>query len=237
MTGQQLLNIIAGSATVEGLADKDVADTKYRATALGYLNLIIQDIQTRQESFRWRFLEKTATMPTVASQLDYDLPTDIDTNKLVAVFDRTQDRTYKFIPYEKFVRLYPDPSNDTGDPSIYTFFANVLKLYPVPSSVFTVFLNYIKVMTDAADDSTDLDIPDRYRKVIIDGILTFVYKFDPELGDELKQTQLYELGIKRMIVENNQMIDERAQSQSHRSRSHRHLIHGENSLLFPLADF
>lgn len=219
MQGSAFLDILCGSSTIEGLLDKSSADTKFRLTCLGWLNLVLKDIQNRQQNWHWRFLEKTATASTVASQHTYDPPADIDTNKIVAIYDRTYDRTYTFRPYEDFVRLIADPTNDSGQSYIWTWFAGSIRLWPVPASAWTMYLDYISLTTALTDAAVSCEIPAKYDPVIIDGVLTYGYRFDPELGDSIKQQALYEAGVNRMIKDNFMVIAEIMQSQSHRTRS------------------
>ena len=235
MTGAGILNTFCGSSTVHGLMDKNSADTKYRATALGWLNLIVKDISKRQRNWHWRFLEKTLTAPTVATQMDYDLPTDVDTNKIFALSDRTQDRTYVYVPYEKFIRKVADPTNSSGNSIWWTFWASLIKLYPVPDSVWTFYLNYVKVMAGVSDDATALDIPDKYEPVVINGLLMYGYKFDPEMGSWADQKALYDADVDDMVSENMSMIGSLPVSGSHRGRlGQNDLTEGNNSVLFPI---
>src|SRR3990167_3998305 len=217
MTGQEFLNVLCGSSAIEGLLDKNPDDTKFRATCLQWLNLVLKDIQNRQLSWHWRFLEKTATAPTVASQHTYDPPSDIDTHKIEAIYDRTYDRTYKFKPYDKFIRYVSDKSNDTGQSYIWTWFANSIRLWPVPASIWTFYCDYISLITPLTDTAVSCEIPAKYDPVVIDGVLVYGYRFDPELGDWAKQQALYEGGIIKMIKDNSMMIAELTESQSHRT--------------------
>ena len=216
MTGADFLNTLCGSSTVHGLLDKNVLDTKYRATMLGWLNLTLKDIANRQVNWHWRWLEKTSTAPTVADQMDYDLPTDIDTNKLFAIYDRTTDRTYKYVPYERFISQVPDPTNSAGDTIIWTFWAKAIKLYPIPDSVITFYLNYVGLATAWTDAATSNELPTKYDQIIIDGALVYAYKFDPDMGDWKTQQMAYEAGVQRMIQDNNMMIADRGETGSHR---------------------
>jgi hypothetical protein len=232
MTGAQFLDILCGSTTVEGLLDSNPSDAKFRATVLGWLNLVLKDIQNRQVNWHWRFLEKTATASTVANQHTYDSPTDIDTNKFFSLYERTNDITLKFIPYDKFVRMVADPSNNTGDAVYWTFWAKTIRLYPVPSSAYTIYLDYIKLITALTDSSTAPDVPAKYDPVIIDGILAIGYKFDPELGLWTTQQEAYEAGVQKMVKDNMQMIGELGESVSHRERYRSGKPDGQG--LFPL---
>lgn len=226
MNGKQFLDLLVGTSSSQGLTDKNPSDANYRAFMLECLNLVAKDIQNRQQTWHWRWLEKTATAPTVADQIDYDLPTDIDTNKIIAVFDRTDDVAYKFIPHDLFVKLIPDPSNDSGGSRFYTFWANVIKLWPIPDSVWTFYLRYIQEITAWADSTADNEIPQKYDPVIIDGALAYAYKLDPDLGNETRQIQLYEAGVNRMIRDNSVMPNHLPRARSHRNR-------GRSPLMFP----
>lgn len=230
MTGQEYLNFIVGTTSQIGMADKNISDTEYRALALQWLNLVGKDIGNRQQNWHWKFLEVTATAPTVANQHSYDLPTDIDTTKILAVYDRNNDITYTYTPYEKFVRLVPDPSNNTGDSHIWTIFANTLRLWPIPSSVFTLFMDYVRTMTSYADNGVAGIIPAKYDTVVIDGILSWAYRFDKELGDFASQIELYEAGVRRMIIDNKMNVGSLAKRESHRTKRQGELIS------FPLAN-
>jgi len=235
MTGAQFLNIIVSSSTIHGLADKNSGDNKYRATALEWLNLTLKDIQNRQQQWHWRWLEITKTASTVSGQLDYDPPTDLDSNKIMALYDRTNDITYRFVPYDKFVRLVPNPSVDSGDTVWWTYWAGDIKLYPIPNQAMTFYLDYIKNVSALADDTNTTDVPSKYDQVIIDGAMSYALRFDPELGNWTQQQQLYEAGIARMIQDNNMMINEFMRSESHRDRKRRNLVDGRRSTFFPLS--
>lgn len=220
------------------LTDHNSTDTSYRALALKWLDLILKDISNRQVNFQWRFLEVTDSFNTAAGDFDYVLTTiltspklAIDTNKIIHVYDKANDRTYKFIPYEKFKRIIADETVSEGDPYIWSIWSEDLLLWPVPDSIATVYIDYIRTIIDAVDTATALVIPDKYKKIIIDGMLYYAFQMDKDLGDPVFQTQIYEAGISRMIKENADMPAEIVQPVSHRSR-----IDGTDTDLFPIAD-
>ena len=236
MTGEGILDFILSHC------DKNSSDTSYRALALNWLNLIMKDIQARQQGFHWRFLEVLGdSFSTAADDYDYALSTtltsSIDTTKIIHVYDKTNDITYKFVPYDRFRQYVADETNDTGQSAFFSIFADNLLLYPVPDSTVTTYVDYVKLITDATDATTVLDIPSKYEKVVIDGILEFAYQFDPELGARGDQHTVYEQGIDRMISENQQIIAEISQPVSHRAKYRmKGDVDGKNSLYFPLAN-
>ena len=92
-------------------------------------------------------------------------------------------------------------------------------------------------MATIEDNDDAIDIPPKYDPVLIDGVLTYVYRFDPQLGEVATQVQLYEAGVQRMIIDNNMMPAEIAQPTSHRDRLSASDVDGRNSLYFPTAEF
>lgn len=98
-----------------------------------------------------------------------------------------------------------------------------------------VHVDYVKVITAATDAATTLLVPDKYEKVVIDGMLQFAYQFDPELGSMADASTLYEAGIARMIRENQGIIAENVRPVSHRYKhKYRGAMDRKNSILFPL---
>lgn len=305
MTGQGLLNDLLK------IADKSSSDTgvgSYRELGLVWLDYIIKDIQNRQQNFHWRFLENTTQISLVVDDFDYALTTiasDIDTTKVITIYDKINNRTYRYVDYKTFRMFVADETNQTGDSRIFTIFGGNLLLWPVPNftaitgttdgsttanklidstATFTtdgikvgmrvtnttdttyalvtavdsdtqltldtdimatgeaysiaeaVHMDYVKVLIDAVDTATALLIPDKYKMVVMDGLLTWVFKFDKELGNPTTQQQIYELGIDRMIRDNGQIIAENLRPISHRVKHHvRDNVDGKNSLFFPLA--
>ncbi len=280
------------------LCDKNSSDTAYRTLALKWYDLVIKDISNRQEGYHWRFLEAQTYFATAENDFDYKLSTTlsgIDTTKIIHVYDKVNDITYTFVPYEKFRAYVADESNQTGDPYIFTIYAGNLILYPAPSfapvtgaadatvakklshstatfitdgvkvgmiatdtgtddkslvtavdseillSVDTdIFINldaysislaihvdYVKLLLAGADSSTTILIPDKYKYVLIEGILKWAYQFDKELGDWQAVALDYEAGIARMKTDNHQIITEVTQPVSHRER--------RMTRVFPLA--
>jgi hypothetical protein len=234
MTGAEYLDLLCGTTSQIGMLDCNVDDTEYRALVLQWANLVLQDIANRQTDWHYDFLEVTATAPSVSGQLDYDLPADIDGYKIFSVLDRTHNNTYRFCPHDKFLRFVPNPSLSEGSPYWYTVWADSLKLWPVPNSVFTIYLKYIKTMTELGDNTTACVVPDKYKTVIIDGILMWAYKFDPKMGSSSEQARIYEYGaggntgnikggVQQMLLDQKTNINELGQTESHRTNRRRML--------------
>ena len=222
MTGQNFLNVVCGSSTVEGLLRYDPNDAKARVTVLGWLNLVLKDLANRQQNFHWRFLEKQATFNTAASDFDYALATiavDIDTTKFVNVYDKTDDNTYIYKPYEEFRKLIADETISTGSRFWYSIFAGNLLLWPLPAGIVSTSIDYVRVFTDATDAATAIDVPSKYDPVLVDGVLVYAQMFDPKrVNPAINFQSKYEDGVRRMIQDNSMIIDDMPRLGSHRSR-------------------
>jgi len=258
------------------------------------LDYVIKDIQNRQQSSHWKFLETIGTQVSLAADdFDYSLATisssTIDTTKLIHVYDKLNDRTYRFVDYSIFRQYIADETRRTGDSWIFSIAGDNLLLFPIPdftaitgtadattankledsSATFitdgisigmrvtnttdstyalvtaidsetilsldtnimenlegysiakVVYIDFVKIMSDAADTVTVLDIPDKYKKVVMDGLLEWAYKHDSDLGNPVNQNAIYEAGVDRMIRDNSQYITENVMPISHRNKRYR----------------
>jgi hypothetical protein len=197
-------------------------DTTLRAIALEWLNTGVRDISGRHE--HWTWLEKTASFPTVADQLSYDLPADIDLSgrKVFSVKQEDSPAKLVYIDQNTFDALEPEPTSSSGYPYYYTLWSKAIRLYPMPSSVITMYMRYIKTVTSLTDSATsETDIPSKHDNVVIDGALVYAFMLFPSFGNSQQQRAVYELGIKRMIQDNNIVIGDDGISFSHSIGSQR----------------
>lgn len=213
MTGQNFINSVMIDTD---RYDNLTTDTTYRALVLDWANRVQKDISGKQDSFHWRWLEKTSTFNTVANQLSYDLPSDIDGYKILSLKQTTNDLKLYFIPQEEFDRLYPDPTEHTGNPVCYTLFANAIRLYPTPSSAIQITIRYVKTITALTDAAVSGDIPAKWDDVVLEGILAKAYKFDKRLQESIDSFNKYIEGVERMKVDNEMIIDNIDVANSHR---------------------
>jgi len=198
--------------------DNKVADTTYRAIALNWLNRVLKNIATMQDGFHWRFLEVSATFPTVADQLTYSLPTDIDGYKIFDLRQQESDVKLIYKSQEWIDEYYPDPTNISGNPLVYTIFAKQYKLIPCPSGVITMYERYIKVITALTDSAaSNTDVPTKWDDVIIQGALAKAYKFDKRLQDSIDAQNQFLAGIERMKLDNECVIDYTPIAKGHRA--------------------
>lgn len=158
---------------------------------------------TRECVLQNLLLQKSASQNTVVGVNSITPPTDI--LKLHSItFDNA---IIKGMTLEEFNRSYPNPT-DTGSPILYYTWASKIVLYPIPDSVKSLTLNYVREPTYVdraayvANTATDLvpDLPVGYHGRLVDYCLAQVAQQD---GDN----NLYQLKMQEFNTGNSQLKD------------------------------
>jgi len=214
MTGEQFINEVMFETDRHQNLE---TDTIYREMALRWLNRVIKDISTRQTGFHWRFLEKTAYLETVAEQMSYSLPDDIDGYKILSVHRKDPEMKIDYVDQRIFDEFIPDPDTSSGNPDYYTLWGDAIKLWPIPSSDGQkIYVRYIKEITTLADNDTGTnDIPQKWDDMVVQGILVRAFKYDGKVNEMALSQQEYERGLIRMEEENGLIIDAKRVARSH----------------------
>lgn len=214
MTGQDFINNCMYDV---GKYQVLTTDTALRVIVLSWANRVIKDVCSRHP--HWVWLENTSTFNTVIDQLTYDLPSDIDLSgrKVFTVRQKTSPVKLVYVNQRRFDELESDPTISTGNPYIYTLWANQIRLWPVPSSVMTMYMRYMKraatALTDSASSTTD--IPEKFDEVILAGMRKFAFRLFPNWGNPDTQEVLYEKGITQMTEDNGIALDSDNISERH----------------------
>jgi hypothetical protein len=185
-----------------------ITDTNLRVIALSWLNRIKNEISSRHE--HWTWLEQTAIFNTVASQMTYDLPTDIDLsgNKVMDLRQKTSPAKLIYISQKRLDELDPNPTR-TGNPTHWTKWANQIRLYPIPSSVITMYLRYmLDKATDYNDEIVTSQIPVKFDWVVNAGMKKYAFAMFPRWGNVAEANSLFENGIGNMLSDNNIVLDD-----------------------------
>lgn len=168
-----------------------------------FVNETINTIHNRTDHI---FLKTSDTLTTVAAQQEYSIATDIDANvdKIISIVSR--DPEFYFQEYNKqdLMQFDPDITNEQSDPWAYYIQDDVLGLYPVPSGVNTLYVDYYKFTSDLTADADLPDIPLRWTQVIVDGAvfrgLKWLRPGNPEIWTP--QEALFEKGLAQMVAIN-----------------------------------
>jgi hypothetical protein len=166
-----------------------------------FINEVIQEIH---EATDFMFLKTTDTLTTVASQQEYTISTAIatDVNKILSVTSRDPERFLDQLDKRDIQRFDPDFTDEATDPfAYYLEGADTLGLYPTPSAVKTLYVDYLKTVADLTADADMPVIPVRYTQVIIDGAIARGLKWlrpgNPEIWGP--QFNIYKGSIREMM--------------------------------------
>lgn len=220
MNGEQLINdIMRDTGKIQTLT----TDTNYRAMALRWANRVKNYIGSRHP--KWTWLEVNGNFDTVDNRMSYDIPSGVGTapamnksgHKVISLRQKDSPAKLTYIHQSIFDALEPDPTQTTGNPTIYTFNANSLRLWPVPDAVYTMYLRYAKYMPDDfADNGTEhADLPKQWEWVVLAGMRELAFRYEPEWGDYKAEHIIFEDGVSKMIDDNNLTLDSDDVSKGH----------------------
>lgn len=103
---------------------------------------------------RWWFLEGRGTSTTVSGQAFYAIPTDLQNfdSLLVTISGSKSPLTRK--SYNEIDAIDTGASN-TGQPSIWAYYADQIRYYPVPNNSYTMTLSYHKKLATLTDSDSN----------------------------------------------------------------------------------
>ena len=162
------LNELITSMLNHGFTDIDTA------TLTDLLNDAYEDVWGREA---WPFREGQTTEDTTAGNATLTLPADFG-KALSLVID---SMSLNLIP-KRLDELEHQFSGDltyNGLPMYYYFVGSTLKLYPVPDSVYTVTISYIKSFTPMANGTDAPALPSNHRIILL-GALASAYDMEDD---------------------------------------------------------
>lgn len=120
--------------TMYGTLSNDSSSANLTAGSLLMNEMRRQILSSR----RWKFLEKTKTLSTVASQQAYDLPSDLNwLSGLTVTISSTKYRPIEIHSREEWDRINQSTSVTSDVPEFFFLTNSTLELYPIPSSSTT----------------------------------------------------------------------------------------------------
>lgn len=152
-----------------------VRDTGYSGTEIyGYINDAQRDIFNE---YRLPFMEALQAYTVVSGTSDITNGSGLPTNFVQAIdLIYTDTGGERVIPYQDIREVDyndPDPDDTTahpaGSPLYWYKYANTIRVYPTPSSNYTVSLRYYKEPT-ALSGTTDVpEVPSEFEEILILG--------------------------------------------------------------------
>lgn len=138
------------------LSDTFLTDARVDAQ----INVALQQICSEHD-WPWLQAEPPATITTVAGTASYAVPADY--LRTVALTSATTGETLSRRPLREIRRTI-----NQGTPSVFTIYGNKVHLRAIPSGVFTITHDYIKIEPALANGSDVALIPDLYNEGVVE---------------------------------------------------------------------
>lgn len=150
----------------------------------------------------WTFLQKSASVNTVAGTAALTLPTDFSTLQSLTIDGQSQ--TIVPMREETFRKQYAGLYTNQGVPAFYYFIggqtagAPVLNLSPIPDAIYAVTIAYVATPVALVNDGDLPLIPVQHQRTILMGALVNAYQLEDEIQMSQRQEQLYEKRLQQM---------------------------------------
>jgi len=174
----ELVDMIGARGPGEGRGSKRLN----RLINLGYFELA--------GAFDFEDLFTLTTIPTVADDKDYTLPTDVISVR--SVVDVTNTTNLRRLPIENFLRL--DPAS-TGKPTRWARAGGLLYLWEVPDAVYSIEVGYNKEPVRLSAGADVSVLPGAFDQAI----LLFAAKFGAMVDGDAQKADMY-LSAARLYV-------------------------------------
>jgi hypothetical protein len=164
-----------------------------------------------QSQFYWPFNHAEETMTLSAGVARYAIPfdtkaVDFETFRIRrnTTLDVGNARRLKPLSYDEYVDLYIDQEDETDTSKgsipecIIRSQAEEFILYPFPDKAYELTFEYFTIPVDLINSTDVPRIPERFRHVIVDGAMYYVYMFRDNLESATIAQRKFDEGIKDM---------------------------------------
>lgn len=167
------MSYIAGDIVTK--VQQRIRDTGYSSTEIkNYLNDAQNDVFNE---YRLPFMQATQGYTLVAGTSDITDGSGLPTNYVqaldITLTSSGYEKVLNFIEVSELDETYPDPDDTTRHPANvptnWYYYANTIKVYPVPSGAYTITLRYYKKPTLLSSDADIPDVPSEFEELLVMG--------------------------------------------------------------------
>ena len=138
--------------------------------------------------------------------IDYDLAANVETVLSVRLVDETTGNFILpyFVPYPAFYDTYSVNTDQTSvTPSFYTLFSDTIIWPGKLDRTYNMYFKYLKRPTTLTDDASVPDVPERFKEIILKGVLARVEDFRGNFDISAIYQRRYEDLVEDMLVKVN----------------------------------
>lgn len=156
------------------LGKSTTPDTTTRDRIRGFVGNRLRDLYALDSAERLR--QGTTTITTVAGTAAYDLAVSVV--KVLRIVDRANQRVLRSEGLAWYREADPDPQQGTPEAFIWTTLEQAsttttphvtVTLWPTPSAVQTLYVDYLAALTDLASDTAIPVLPVDFHELLVDG--------------------------------------------------------------------
>lgn len=197
-------------SSIVTLVQKRVRDTAYDT---GEITQYINDTQNDVfNEYRLPFMQTTQTYTVTIGTSDITNGSGLPTNYTQAVdLINTLASNEQLIPYREFNQLdyfYPDEddttANPAGVPQYWYFYAEIIKLFPVPDKAYTLTLRYYKKPTLLAADADVPSIPSQFQELLVVGAAYRVMQVKDNYDQAAILQNKYDEILQKLVMQSSQ---------------------------------
>jgi hypothetical protein len=152
-----------------------VRDTGYSSSEIkGYINDVQNDVFNE---YRLPFMETTHDYTLTIGDSDIthgsELPTDYVQALDLYITTSGQERVVEYKDVREIDDFHPDPDDTTANasttPRYWYFYAQTIRVFPVPDQAYTATLRYYKKPTQLSADADIPDVPSEFEELLVVG--------------------------------------------------------------------
>lgn len=187
-----------------------IRDTGYSsAEIINYINDTQFDVFNE---YRLPFMQGTQTYTLTQNVSDITNGVGLPTNYTQAI-DLTltttgREKVLIYVDFTEIDNTYPDPDDTTVNPAnvpnLWYFFAETIKVYPVPNQAYTVSLRYYKKPTILSADADVPEIPSEFEELLVVGAAYRVLQVKDNYDQAAILQNKYDELLQKLVVRYSQ---------------------------------
>lgn len=162
--------------------------------------------------YRLPFMQTTQTYTTAINVSDITNGVGLPTNYTQAIdLIYTSNDGERLIPYKNVTELdflYPDEDDTTehaaGTALYWYFYAEIIRVFPVPSTAYTVLLRYYKKPTILVNDADVPDIPSQFEELLVLGAAYRILQIKDNYDEAAILENKYHEILAKLVMQNSQ---------------------------------
>lgn len=119
-----------------------------------------------------------------------------------------RESVLQYVDVREIDNLYPDPDdtsiNPSGQPTKWYFYADTIKVFPVPDEAYTLSLRYFKKPTLLSSDADVPELPSQFEEILVVGAAYRVLQVKDNYDQAAILQNKYDEILQKLVVKYSQ---------------------------------